>query len=116
MEEKTIAAPETASGPVKKVYKLRMLMSVIYGFLILPLSLVFFSAALFTYNTGDVASGALDWLVFWASMTLPFVLLLSFVTGIWCARGIRSSKKSIVGKVFLLLPIVNIVCIALMYV
>ncbi len=108
-------AEEIVSAPVKKIYKLRMLMSIVYGFLI-PVSLIFFITALFTYNTGDIASSALDWLVFWASMALPPVLLLSFVVGIWCARGVRGTKKNFVGKVFLLLPILNIVGVALMYV
>ena len=101
-------------GVERKVYKLRMLMSIVYGLLV-PVSLIFFFTAILTFNTGDIAPAFLDQVVFYGSVVLPFVLILSCIVGIFCARGVRGPKKNIIGRTFVLLPIVNIICITLMY-
>lgn len=108
-------AEEATTAPEKKVYKIRMLMSILY-LLISPLSLGFFLGALMSYDMADTPPGFLDLIVFSASIALPFVMLISSFGGMWCARGVRGKKKSIVGRVFLFLPIGTLLIISLMYV
>ena len=97
-----------------KVYKLRMLMSIIYGLLI-PVTLLPFLTALLAYNTAELAPTMRDWIVFLASVLSPVIFLIAFIGGIWCARGVRGRTKNIIGRVFLVLPIICILLIALIY-
>ncbi len=98
----------------RKAFKLRMFLSVLY-LLLLPMTLPFFLSALLAYGTTEETS-FLDTIVFCASITLPLLTLLGAVVGMWCARGVRSRRKNILGRVFLLLPLCALLVSLLMYV
>ena len=109
MTEEILATPE------KKVYKLRMLVSILY-LLLSPLSLIFFLGALLSYDTADTPPGFLDSVIFGTALVLPFVMIISSIGGMWCARGAQGKKKNIVGCVFLFLPLLALAIISLMHV
>jgi hypothetical protein len=102
-------------SPQKKFYKLRFAMSILYGILI-PVTALPFLSALFVYKSTDFPPSFLDWVTFSASILSPLVFLVAFIGGIWCARRSLGARKKMLGRIFLVMPIVCFAIIALIYV
>lgn len=98
----------------KKVYKLRLVVSILY-LLLSPLTLLPFLTALLSYNTAEIAPTLRDSISFFASFLSPFIFIISAIGGIWCARGRESKLKKIFGRIYLALPLICILLIALIY-
>ncbi len=117
-EHSSVSAPEpeaTSAQPQKKVYKLRLFISILCG-LFIPVTLIPFLSALLVYNSTELAPSFIDWITFTASILSPLVFLVACIGGIWCARGIESARKKTIGRTLLVMPLICLALIALIYV
>lgn len=92
------------SGPVRRVLKGRMLLSILWGVLIIP-SFLLFIPSLFLFDKEGGSQQLLVWIAFLGSFTLPLALLICCVGGIIVSRGLRTRRKNIMATVFSAIPV-----------